>query len=197
MTGVREFPDSSGATDWRDWAMEVDAGPVIAGHGTTASAFGIGAARVHGQFHTARALAAEALVASWPLADGTLLGARMLSSLSDAPYTGEAILLFVLTRSPVGAVAAETGGDAGLPRVVWLAVGLYGLVGVGTIWGSVANARRWARAAERPRWPWWLWLGLCLAGAATGWWLHASVGLALLLMAQLLPRWPAGGAATP
>ena len=36
-----------------DWAFDVDAGPVVAGHGVAASAFGLGAARKNGRFNRA------------------------------------------------------------------------------------------------------------------------------------------------
>ncbi len=52
--------------------MDVDAGPVLAGHGFAACAFGIGAARANGRFNHAWPLSAEMLVTCWPLLDGTL-----------------------------------------------------------------------------------------------------------------------------
>jgi hypothetical protein len=100
VAGLRELPRGRPSAAW---FVDVDAGPVMAGYGTAASAFGIGATRTHGRFDHAYPLSAQALVASWPLPDGTLLGARMLSNLSDAPYVGEAALLFTLTRRPFAA----------------------------------------------------------------------------------------------
>jgi hypothetical protein len=61
---------------------DVDAGPVLLGYGAGACAFGVGAARAMGRFDHAYALGAEAVVGSWPLPDGTLLGPRLLSNLS-------------------------------------------------------------------------------------------------------------------
>jgi hypothetical protein len=98
LAGTREFAVNS---SWPDWWFDVDAGPVFAGYGTAASAFGLAAARANGRFDQAYPLGTEALAASWPLANGTLLAPRLLSNLSDAPYLGEAALLFVMTRQPV------------------------------------------------------------------------------------------------
>jgi hypothetical protein len=44
--GFRELPKG---TPGKDWYMDVDAGPCIAGHGVAASAFGVGAARANGR----------------------------------------------------------------------------------------------------------------------------------------------------
>ncbi len=71
LVGFREWPDAHPDSD--RWMVEVDAGPVVAGYGTAASAFGIGATRANGHFEKAYPLSAQALVLSWPLPDGTLL----------------------------------------------------------------------------------------------------------------------------
>ena len=60
LTGFREFPKRYPTPDWR--VFDVDAGPVLAGYGTAASAFGIGAARANGDFEHAYPLSAQALV---------------------------------------------------------------------------------------------------------------------------------------
>src|SRR5207244_457063 len=83
FAGFREFPREASIPNWQ--LFDVDAGPVLAGYGTAASAFGIGAARVNGHFRHAYPLSAQALVASWPLPNGRLLGPSLLSNLSDAP----------------------------------------------------------------------------------------------------------------
>jgi len=110
------------------WFVEVDSGPVIFGYGTAASAFGIGAARANNQFEQAYPLATEALVAAWPLADGTLLIPRLLSNLSDAPYLGETALLFNMTRMPVINKTQMT--KEALPPFVWLFLLFYGLCSI-------------------------------------------------------------------
>jgi hypothetical protein len=113
--GFREFPnDMSGY----NWYWDVDSGPVVAGHGISACAFGVGAARVNGRMDRAYPVAAEMLAFSWPLPDGTLLLPRILSNATDAPYVGEASILFNLTRQPLPGVPVVMGGS--LPWVVTL-----------------------------------------------------------------------------
>ena len=55
-----------------EWTMDVDAGPVIAGHGVAASAFGVGAARKNGRFDRAYPLSAEMLATVGELPNGVL-----------------------------------------------------------------------------------------------------------------------------
>ncbi len=121
VAGFREFPKGYDSLDW--YLFDVDAGPVLAGYGTAASAFGIGAARVNGHVEQAYPLSAEALVATWPLPNGTLLMPRLLSNLSDAPYTGEAALLFVFTRRAM--VPTHNAGALRLPLCVYIGIGVY------------------------------------------------------------------------
>jgi hypothetical protein len=59
--GFREY---SRALEGADWFVEVDAGPVLAGHGISASAFGVGAARRNGRFDHAFPLMTELLATS-------------------------------------------------------------------------------------------------------------------------------------
>ncbi|HET7843939.1 MAG TPA: hypothetical protein VFL14_07300 [Xanthomonadales bacterium] len=125
FAGFREFARGSA---WPDWMLEVDAGPVFAGYGTAASAFGLAAARTHGDMDRAYALTSEALLAALPMPDGTLLVPRLLSNAVDAPYTGEAALLFALTRTPAGQVAPATRAT---PVGVWVAIALMLAVGIG------------------------------------------------------------------
>lgn len=99
IEGFREYALAQGVTP--AMMVEVDAGPVLFGFGTAASAFGLGAARTMGAHQQSVPLMAEAVLGAWPLPDGTLLGPRLLSNLSDAPYLGEAALLFNMTRRPV------------------------------------------------------------------------------------------------
>jgi hypothetical protein len=143
LAGVREFSRES---SYPGWLVDVDAGPVVAGYGTAATAFAIGAARANGRFDQSYALTAEALVFSWPL-PGTLLGPRLLSNLSDAPYVGEAALLFNLTRQPI---ITETGGqtDGRVPFVVYLGLSFYAFAGIIGIGSAVALIRRWRRLTK-------------------------------------------------
>ena len=126
--GIREFPKNSGVDDY---FFEVDAGPIIHGFGAGASAFGLGAAMVNGRFDHAYVLATEALVASWPLPDGTLLIPRILSNFSDAPYLGEMAMLFIMTREPTKPDVSSS--EVNMPYVVYLALLGYVMLGAGCI----------------------------------------------------------------
>jgi hypothetical protein len=83
-----------------EWTFEIDAGPVVDGFGTAASAFGIAAARRHGRFDHAYALSTELVASAWPLPDGTLSLPRAFSHAGDAPHLGEAAILYFLTVQP-------------------------------------------------------------------------------------------------
>jgi hypothetical protein len=152
LAGFREFPYSSTMSDW---FIEVDAGPVAAGYGIAASAFGVGAARANGRFDHACPLSALAIAAGWPLPDGTLLAPRMLSDLSEAPYLGEAALLFSLTRRSV-IPAAETKAKQKVPWAVYLWMLFLLTVGIGIVWSGLRKIRRILRqvsirAGEEPQ----------------------------------------------
>lgn len=117
--GFREFPKGMPGYDWY-W--DVDSGPVVAGHGISASAFGLGAARINGRMDQAYPLAAETIAFSWPLPDGTLLLPRILSDTTDAPLVGEASILYNLTCRPASGMQVTRGG--GVPPVVFLVLAL-------------------------------------------------------------------------
>ncbi len=128
--GFREYAVGRGE---EEWGFEVDAGPVIGGFGTSASAFGIAAARRNGRFDHAFALSAELAAASWTLPGGTLLFPRLASHATDAPYLGEAASLCFLTVQPASGVAIVEGSGVpalariglavffGVPLLAWLA----------------------------------------------------------------------------
>jgi hypothetical protein len=129
LAGFREFPRETTAMDW---TAEVDAGPIIAGFGTAANGFGLGTTRIRGDMRRGHALTAQALVAAWPLPNGTLLGPRLVSNLVDAPYTGEAALLFAWSRMPASQITSAAGGA---PAGVWLALVLLAIIGIaGPLW---------------------------------------------------------------
>jgi hypothetical protein len=189
LAGFREFPkDVTG----RNWYMDVDSGPVIAGYGVAASAFGVGAARANGRFDHAYPLSAEMLVACWPLADGTLLFPRILSGATrGAPYLGEACVLFALTRRPVADVAINKGGY--LPGCVYLGLLGYLASGLLLLIIEIRTFRRWRRTASAmciPAAPVQLtvWILLVAAGMTTAIACNLFVGLLLVLCAQFLPR---------
>lgn len=184
--GFREFPRGDPSSEWY---MDVDAGPVVAGYGVSASAFGIAGARANGRFDHAYPLSAEALVMSWPLPDGALLTPRLLSNLTDAPYVGEASLLYCFTRQPVDGVEITTGGR--LPAIVYIGLAIYLLVGLLIVADNVRRLWRWRRAprevlhanAQLAVWAILLVLGVCL-GLLVSW----AWGLISILIAQVLPR---------
>ena len=113
--GFREYARGSEP----DWTFEIDAGPVIDGFGTAASAFGIAAARRNGRFDHAFTLSMELAGATWALPDGTLLFPRAISHAADAPYLGEVAILYFLTVQPVDGVPIITGGR--VTGSVWFA----------------------------------------------------------------------------
>jgi hypothetical protein len=186
--GFREFPkDIPG----KEWYVDVDAGPVLKGFGCSACAFGVGAARVNGHFEHAYPLTAEMLVTSWPLPDGTRLLARMLSNATDAPYLGEAAVLFNLTRLPSEGTPVATGGS--IPGFVIIFLTLQLGVGLILIASALNSLRRWrkhgaALVVPRPRLQIAAWI--CLMLAAAGLWLLGKLPVAMLFLAcaQLLPR---------
>jgi len=188
FAGFREFPKDIDV-GWFNMS-DVDAGPIIGGYGVAASAFGVGATRIMGDTDHAYRLAAQALVASWPLPDGTLLVPRVLSSVSDAPYLGEAATLFALTRTP--AMQVQNGAKPRLPLIVHMVVLALLALGVYEIYASALKLRRWRRQDPRCYVPqpqlqvliWWILLG-CAAvmEVAFGGW----IALVFLLAALLLP----------
>jgi hypothetical protein len=188
MAGFREFPNNSTG---RNWYFDVDAGPVIGGIGFAASAFGVGAARVNGRFDHAYPLTAEMYVTSWPLPDGTLALPRLLSNAAEAPYLGEAAILFNLTRTPAAGFPAKTGGA--IPKFVPIVIAAQFLVGFGGILYCIVSLRRWLRgrfdlvipAATFQVGLWLILLGGSLLLFLLGKTLFA---LDLLLISQLLPR---------
>jgi hypothetical protein len=191
VAGFREFPKEYPFPS--NSLLDVDAGPLLAGYGTAASAFGIGATRVNGHLEQAYPLSAQALVAAWPLPDGTLLGPRLLSNLSDAPYVGEAALLFSLTRRPLMNISGTTSA---LPPSVYLALGVY--VGIALACLGMAGVRvvRWEKDLRSRRkqlpvstWQLIIWLIVVSLGVVAFMRSGEITGGLLLLSAQFLPHY--------
>jgi len=186
FAGFREYPKGTdvGWFEFRD----VDAGPVIDGYGVAASAFGVGAARVMARPEHTYPLAAQAIVAAWPLPDGTMLGPRLLSGFSDAPYLGETALLFALTRRPVEISKEIDRGT--LPWSVYAGVILGICIGTYIIIATILKLRRWHRAELKvPAAAWQLsaWSLLIITAVLT-WYMYSTwIGLIFLLTAQLIP----------
>lgn len=137
--GFREY--ARGRSDER-FTFEIDAGPIVDGFGTSASAFGIAAARRNGRFDHGFALAAELSAAAWTLPDGTLLFPRMASHGTAAPYLGEAAVLYFLTVQPAPAMPLVPA--KGIPGLAWIGL----LVYFGT---PIMAWRRWLAAVRALR----------------------------------------------
>jgi hypothetical protein len=184
--GFREFSkEFSGGK----WFIDVDAGPVMDGYGTAASAFGIGTARTYGRFDQAYPLSAEALAASWPLPDGTLLGPRMFSNLSDAPYVGETALLFSLTRPTI--IEGGKPADEYIPAAVFFGILFYLICGGLLVWRVVSLLKRWKKLAgnpiPQPKIQFFLWVAFFTAGLIMLLSFNKAIGVLLLLLTQTLP----------
>lgn len=117
-TGFREYSRSNGNFDGEsEWTYDVDAGPVLDGFGTAASAFGVGAARRNGRFDHAYTLSAQMSSSSWPWLDGSMLLPQEFSH-PCAPMLGEAAIAYFLTVQPAEGVKIVQGGHL-TPLVVF------------------------------------------------------------------------------
>lgn len=186
--GFRELPKGYPRSEW---LVDADSGPVAAGYGTAANAFGIGAARVNGRFDHARPLMAQALAVTVPLLDGTLLGPRTLSNLSDAPYLGEAALLFSVTRPST--VDSPVSDAAFLPVSVYLILMGYMSFALLGIILSLRLPGRWKKGLPSawiyfPKLQFVLWICLLLTGLFVMAVYNFRIGFMVLLAAQFLPR---------
>jgi hypothetical protein len=186
--GFREFTKQSMISNWY---MDVDSGPVVAGFGASATAFGLGAARVNGRFDHAYPLGAELIVVSWLLPDGSLLIPRLLSNSTNAPYLGEAGILFVLTRVPHEGTVITKGGY--LPPLVFCALALYAGIGFLLILIALITLRCWKKHIAKDRLPYGsvqaaVWISFTLIGVILCVTYELRYGLLLILLAQLLPR---------
>jgi len=188
FAGFREYPKD---VDVGWFALDdVDAGPVVGGFGAAASAFGIGAARAMGRFDHAYTLTGQAIVGSWPLPNGTLLGPRMLSNLSDAPYLGEAAVLFVLTRGSVD--MGEVTEQGKLPLSVYVVITLFICLGFYEVLATIYRTWRWHKRSVKlcvpvPGMQVSVWLVLMISAVLIWATLSVCVGLIILLTAQLIP----------
>lgn len=188
FAGFREYPRGIDV-GWFNMA-DVDAGPVIGGYGVGASAFGVGAARVMGRSDQAYKLAAETLAVSWPLPGGRLLTPRILSNVSDAPYLGEAAVLFALTRRSLTPVQGDR--RAALPAIVYVVLAVSLLLGVAELAVSLRRLRRWRRGDAKwhvplPQYQMLIWV-ILLVCTPIAWRLFgALIGLVVVLAALIFP----------
>lgn len=185
--GFREFPkDLSG----NEWYLDVDSGLVLKGFGCAACAFGVGAARANGHFEHAYPLTAEMLVTIWPLPNGNRLLPRMLSNATDAPYLGEAAILFNLTRLPADGVV-KTGGS--IPGFVVIVLSLQFGFGLMLLIAPLVSFRRLRRHRSslilpRPEMQFVVWAGLMVACIVCLYFDKIPGALLFLACAQLVPR---------
>jgi hypothetical protein len=186
LHGFREFANDGPGPEWH---MDVDAGPVLGGIGVSASAFGLAAARIMGRFDRAWPLAAQTIVFSWPLPDGTLLMPRVLSNAAHAPHLGEACILYTLTRRTAPGMIRRTGGS--LPPLAGVGVALYFILGALFM---VSEWRGWHRrertadeAIRAPRAQWTAWLFFLATAVVVGLVYGPTAGIFALLPTLLFP----------
>ena len=186
--GAAGFREYARDIPGKDWFYDVDAGPVIAGFGPAANAYGVAAARANGRFDDAWTLSAQVLAAAWPLPGGTWLGARILSNAAHAPYLGEANLLFLFTTMPAADMPIRTGGY--MPLFVYGCILLYFGLGLAVLIASIRSLRNAPAMPIPPRCS--IQLSLWLVLLAGGLFLLANdqsaTGFIMLLFSQFLPR---------
>lgn len=188
-SGYREF---SKDTPNSDFLFDIDAGPILAGYSPAANAFGYAAARVNGRLDLARILGAQVLAVSWPLPNGGLLGPRILSISPHAPHLGEAVILFMLTRTPSPGIECRRGGD--WPALVWIMMLFYFGMGAGLVTRASFRLRQLQNAPAPLRIPlaktqaalWMLLLVAAVVFLVLG---RSAPGVLALLFAYLLPRY--------
>lgn len=185
--GFREFPHSMPD---HEWYMDVDSGPVVAGFGFSACAFGVGAARANGQFEHAFPLTTEMLAMSLPMPDGTLIVPRLLSNGADAPFLGESAILFNLTRLPENGSTVQSGGS--IPTLTMLVLILEAAIGLTVIALSAWTIRRCGRRVGRFAIPavkvqLGIWFGFVVTGVVLVLFGHWIFGAILVVLAQLMP----------
>jgi len=183
--GYREFPRDVPRSDW---TMDVDAGPVVAGHGVAASAFGIGAARKNGRFDRAYPLTAEMLATVVELPNGVLLMPRLLSNLSDAPLLGEAGILWLLSVQPEKGFPIKTGGS--LPPYVYIVLTGILLFGAWRILVALFTYREAGRSEPEvwtPKLQLIVWALLITGSVVSFWFGHRLIGVVMLVIALMLP----------
>ncbi|MFA6282137.1 MAG: hypothetical protein WCY05_06535, partial [Candidatus Omnitrophota bacterium] len=187
VAGFREFPKTIKNANW--W-MDPDSGPVVEGFGVAATAFGLGAARANNHFDDAYALGSEVAVLSWPLLDGTLLGARFLSNFTEAPYLGETALLFLFSRQPV------LGGAHSIvrktPISVHIVIFLYFLVGFFYIFREIMDFRKYLKNSKhihlsKPFIQLFVWMVLILLGTGILIFYNGLLGLLVILFGVKFP----------
>lgn len=188
ISGFREFPKNIEMK--RFFFADVDAGPVVGGLGAGASAFGIGATRAMGRFDHAYPLAAEAIAGSWPLPDGTLLLPRMLSNMSDAPYLGEAAMIFALSRKTIEKNIVTANGKT--PWIVYVEIILFLCLGGYIFIDTLYKTKKGYRLSEKflilfPKTQLSIWIFLMITSVVIILTINIPIGMIFLLLAQIIP----------
>lgn len=133
--GFREYPKGTPIEKSQQWFWDVDAGPVLAGHGFTASVFGCGASRKNGRLDLAYPIATEMILLSWPLPNGSSLLASSLSDAKHAPLVGEIAILYNLAT--VSDLAIPQQKLLKIPVIFWILFALLNLTGSAMIFRGV------------------------------------------------------------
>ncbi len=184
--GYREFAKG---LPGGQWTIDVDAGPVIAGHGVSASAFGMGAARRNGRFDRAYPLAAEMLATAWELPTGVLAVPRVLSNAAHAPMLGEAAFLWLLSIQPEKGFPLKPAGST--PAYVYVVLISALILGMFLVF-EASTRFQIARREEEPV-VWMpavqiiLWFALLVGGVAACWTPFRWAGVPLILIMLILP----------
>jgi len=114
---------------------------------------------------------------------------RLLSNLSDAPMLGEAALLWQLSIQPEKGFPAKTGG--GMPTYVYIVLAGVFLFGVWRILESICTISEIRRSSEpvvwTPKFQVTIWAVLMFGSAVTFWFGRGLIGIAMLLVAVMLP----------
>jgi hypothetical protein len=160
--GFREYTRRS---EHGEWTFEIDAGPVLDGFGTSASAFGIAAARRNGRLDQAYSLTTQMIATGWPTLDGALRSPQAFSH-PVAPLLGESALAYFLTVQPAPGVPIVRGGQ--LTPLVWGAWLIYLLVSAAALRLSYKSARALRELGLRG-WRASVAAGLALAACGLAW----------------------------
>jgi len=118
LVGFREF-----TSDYPNPRQNVDSGPIVAGYGSVASLFGIGAARGVGRLDHAVPLTLETIAMAWPTPFGFMLPNIMAHLCANAAPLGETTILFQMTRPILP--ENKTPYRSSVPFVVWMMVLIY------------------------------------------------------------------------
>lgn len=115
----------------------------------------------------------------------------MLSNATDAPYLGEAAMLFALTRMPVQGSEVKISTD--FPAFVYAVLGIYLVIGLAAILGAVRNFKYWYAYKETITVPYCqvqfaIWLIILASTVFVGLTYGLAWAILTLLLAQLLPR---------